>query len=80
MMLSRADFEELFPDIFSPAKVDPAQCEPGFGRCPGALSALHSPSPLLVVAGGPPPHLPNGPEQVEKISQNRVCQLKPGFA
>ena len=28
MMLCRADFEELFPDIFSPAKVDPAQCEP----------------------------------------------------
>lgn len=80
MMLSRADFEELFPDIFSPAKEDRAQCEPGFARCHGAPSALHPPSPLLVVAGRPSLHLPNGPEQVEKISQNRVCWLKPGFA
>jgi hypothetical protein len=80
MMLCRADFEELFPDIFSPAKEDLAQCEPGFRRCHGGLSALHPPNPLLVVAGRPTSHLPAGPELVEKISQNRVCQLKPGFA
>lgn len=63
MMLCKADFEELFPDIFSPAKADPVQRKAG-GGAPSALQEL---SPLRRGEGSPPSHLATAPAQVEQI-------------
>lgn len=71
MMLCRADFEELFPDLFGPVKADPGQCEDGGGRSHCVLVPLQMPSPLLLGASTPT-RLPTGPVQVASTSPKRA--------
>lgn len=76
MMICRADFEELFPDIFKPVEAVPSQCEAGGD----ARSALQEQRPLLIGEGRPPRHLAAGSAKVVKISPPRAHQPGQGLA
>ena len=76
MMLCKADFEELFPDIFRPLKSDPVRWEAGGG----ALSAWQERGPIPLLERGPPPQLATGPVRVETMSHPHARQPKRGRA
>ena len=73
MMLCKSEFDELFPDIFSPTKVDPAHCGEDVGQSDGALSARQEAVPLRFRTIVPPPHLATAPIQGGSILKEPAC-------
>lgn len=73
MMLCKADFDELFPDIFSPTKVDPAQFGKHVGRSDSALSTWQEPGPVRAQAIDPSPRLTTAPVQGEGMIKEPAC-------
>lgn len=76
MMLCKADFEELFPDIFRPLKPDAVPWEAGGG----APIAWQEPGPISLEERSPPVQLATGPVRVETKSRAHAPQPKRGRA
>ena len=74
MMLCKADFEELFPDIFRPLKSDAVPWEAGGG----APTAWQEPGPIRLEERSPPAQLATGPMRVDTMSHAHAPQPKRG--
>lgn len=75
MMLCKADFEELFPDILRPLKSDAVPWEAGGG----APTAWQEPGPIRLEERSPPAQLATGlrPVQCGSIRCHTPTRLSP---